>query len=102
MKLANTLGIIIIILMLSISALTVLMPTSPVASAATLIETKGFTYAFPAVNGLGQTEFLNGWVSPPMSVANTYYYNLTLIVTSPSGHNESILIAKSDVGAGVN
>lgn len=93
---------IAIFLMLSISASTVLMQSAPVASAATFIETKGFTYAFPAVNGLGQTEYLNGWVSPPMSTANTYYYNLTLIVTSPSGHNETILIAKSDVGAGVN
>ena len=58
---------IAIFLMLSISASTVLMPTAPLASAATLIETKGFTYAFPAVNGVGQTEFLNGWISPPMS-----------------------------------
>jgi hypothetical protein len=64
--------IIAILLMLSMSASTVLISTPPVASAATLIETKGFTYAFPAVNSLGATEYLNGWVSPPMSVANTY------------------------------
>jgi outer membrane protein assembly factor BamB len=91
---------LVALLMLSISASTMLMPS--VVSGATLIETKGFAYAFPQVNSLGATEYLNGWISPPMSRANTYYYNLTLIVTTPSGHNESILIAKSDVGAGVN
>ena len=96
---AMTISILFILSMLASTA----QLSNHVVSAATLTPTTGFSYAFPAVNGVGQTEYLNGWVSPPTGNANNpYYYNLTLIVTKPDGTNVTALIGTSDVGAAVN
>ncbi len=72
------------------------------ALAQTKIPTLGFAFAFPSVNGMGQTEYLSGWVSPPTGVANVVYYNLTLTTTKPDGSKVTQFFNNSDVGAAVN
>lgn len=99
-KIKNKIAVITIAIFFLLSMVTV-TPLTPNAKATIGVPpypTTGWTYAFPAINGLGQTEYLDCWVSPPPLVAGQYFYNETFIVTSPKGTVTTTVIPQSDVG----
>jgi hypothetical protein len=86
-----------IFFILSMTTVTSIIPNAKATIGVPPYPTTGWTYAFPAIIGLGQTEFLDCWVSPPPYVSGTYYYNETFIVTSPKGTVTTIVMPQSDV-----
>lgn len=74
----------------------------PIALAQTKIETTAFAFANPQLLGIGQTVFINAWISPPTGVGNQKYENLTLVITKPDMTTKTINIQETDVGAAVN
>ncbi len=98
-KKTQSITAIFLIAVFAVSMLAVI-PTG--STQTTKTTTAAFSYAFPQVIGVGQTVYLSGWISPPMATANTFYYNLTMIVRCPNGTEINKFFNHSDVGAGVN
>ena len=91
-----------IFFILSMAAATSVIPNAKAQTGiGNLIPTTGQTYAFPKINGVGQTEYLLCWVTPAPLVAGQYYYNETMIITTPKGTVVTTVLPTSDVsGAG--